>query len=43
MPSASITAQSVGFKVTPIDKSAEKKADYGAVVTGLDLNNISGL
>jgi hypothetical protein len=30
------------FSVKPISKEDEKKINYGAVVEGLDLNNISG-
>jgi hypothetical protein len=30
------------FKLSPIDKEEGKKTNFGAIVTGLDLNDISG-
>jgi hypothetical protein len=30
------------FEITPIEKSPEDKHNYGAVLTGLDLNDVSG-
>jgi hypothetical protein len=30
------------FAVTPCQKTQEEKWNYGAVITSLDLNNISG-
>ncbi|KAI1764360.1 Clavaminate synthase-like protein [Hypoxylon sp. FL1150] len=37
----SATAPEATFTVTPMSKSPEKKHNFGATVTGLDLNNIS--
>jgi hypothetical protein len=30
------------FTLTPVEKSPEEKYNYGAVITGLDLNDIDG-
>jgi hypothetical protein len=30
------------FKLTPIEKTPSEKHNYGAVITGLDLNDIHG-
>lgn len=30
------------FKLTPVEKLENEKFNFGAVITGLDLNNING-
>ena len=42
MPSATITPESAGFNVTSLEKEPQSKTNYGAVVTGLDLNDVTG-
>lgn len=36
------TPTSTGFKVNPLPTEPGKKINFGAVIEGLDLNNISG-
>jgi hypothetical protein len=31
------------FTLTPIEKSPKEKTNYGAVITGLDLNAVDGI
>lgn len=38
-----LTTEEPGFSVSLMDEPADKKLNFGAVITGLDLQNISGL